>query len=105
MLYLRKEYFSLLGGTYNGSCILQGYVDEKRLKTPGVEGATPPPPKKRYIYTYIHVYDAQLCAGAPEHGRCPLDNVFSSTPQCSLYSKDTTAIRIASCKVMGRVVL
>ena len=37
MLYLRKEYFSLLGGTYNGSCILQGYVDEKRLKTPGIE--------------------------------------------------------------------
>ena len=37
MLYLRKEYFSLLGGTYNGSCILQGYVDEKRLKTPGLD--------------------------------------------------------------------
>ena len=37
MLYLRKEYFSLLGGTYNGSCILQGYVDEKRLKTPALE--------------------------------------------------------------------
>ena len=36
MLYLRKEYFSLLGGTYNGSCILQGYVDEKRLKTPAL---------------------------------------------------------------------
>ena len=37
MLYLRKEYFSLLGGTYNGSCILQGYVDEKRLKTPALK--------------------------------------------------------------------
>ena len=39
VLYLRKEYFSLLGGrpTYNGSCILQGYVDEKRLKTPDLD--------------------------------------------------------------------
>ena len=37
MLYLRKEYLSLLGGTYHGSCILQGYVDEKRLKTPGLD--------------------------------------------------------------------
>ena len=25
-----------ISGTYNGSCILQGYVDEKRLKTPGL---------------------------------------------------------------------
>ena len=38
MLYLRKEYLSLLGGTYHGSCILQGYVDEKRLKTPALHG-------------------------------------------------------------------
>ena len=41
MLYLRKEYFSLLGGTYNGSCILQGYVDEKRLKTPDLDNTDP----------------------------------------------------------------
>ena len=31
-----SEYFSLLGGTYHGSCILQGYVDEKRLKPPAL---------------------------------------------------------------------
>ena len=35
VLYLRKEYFSLLGG------ILQGYVDEKRLKTPDLTGRLP----------------------------------------------------------------
>ena len=54
MLYLRKEYFSLLGGTYNGSCILQGYVDEKRLKTPVLEG--------RYLFLvrYLQGFFSQL---------------------------------------------